>query len=90
MATPQSSLIIKHYDGFGGNFVDSQYLGAAYATGKPAMLENTLTRVFSSRSRYFQSKLVTSMTGGKAGGTQEIDTEVFRWKMQGAEYNSWY
>lgn len=86
MATPQSSLIIKHYDGFGGNFVDSQYLGASYATGKPAMLENTLTRVFSSRSRYFQSKLVTSMTGGKAGGTQEIDTEIFRWKMQGAEY----
>lgn len=86
MATPQSSLIIKHYDGFGGNFVDSQYLGAAYETGKPHMLENTLTRIFSARSRYFSGKLVTSLTGGRAGGSQEIDTEIFRWKLQGAEY----
>lgn len=87
MATPQSSLIIKRYDGFGGNFVDSQYLGAAYETGKPHMLENTLTRIFSSRSKYFTSKLVTSLTGGKAGGSEVmIDTEIFRWRLQGAEY----
>lgn len=81
----QSSLIIKQYSGFGGNFVDSQYLGAAYETGKPVMFENTLTRIFSSRSRFFQGKLVTSMTGGTAGGTKEIDNEIYRWKLQGAE-----
>ena len=27
--TAGSSMIIKHYDGFGGNFIDSQYLGAS-------------------------------------------------------------
>lgn len=56
MATPQSSFIIKQYEGFGGNFVDSQYLGAAYETGKPYVFENTLMKVFSSRSRFFTSK----------------------------------
>jgi hypothetical protein len=27
-----SQLKIKHYEGFGGNFVDSDYLAAAYRT----------------------------------------------------------
>lgn len=86
MAYPQSSFIIKKYDSFGGNFVDSQYLGAAYETGKPHMLENTLTKIFSSRSRFFTgAKNLLGMTGGKTGGTMEIDTEIYRWRLQGAE-----
>lgn len=88
MATTRNQFIIKHLDGFGGNFVDSQYLGAAYETGKPHMFENTLTKIFSSRSRFFTGKLLSGMTGGKTGGTTEIDTEVYRWKLQGAEEKS--
>lgn len=83
-----SSLIIKRYDGFGGNFIDSQYLGAAYETGKPHVFENTLMRIFSAQSRFFSNKLVTSMTGGKANGVKEIDNWIYRWKMQGAEAKS--
>lgn len=85
MATTRSQFIIKHYDGFGGNFVDSKYLGASYETGKPYMFENTLQRVFSSGNRFFTGKPLLGMTGAKPYGTKEIDTEIYRWKLQGAE-----
>lgn len=85
MATTKSQFIIKHYDGFGGNFVDSQYLGAAYDIGKPHVFENTLMKIYSSRSRFFTGKPLLGMTGAKSYGTKEIDTEVFRWYLQGAE-----
>lgn len=88
MATPQSSLVIKNYNGFGGNFVDSQYLAAAYETGKPHIFENMLMRIFSSNSLFTKGKLITELTGGKQGGTTEIDTEVYRWRLQGAEEKS--
>jgi len=88
MATTNNQFIIKHLDGFGGNFVDSQYLGAAYETGKPYVFQNTLTKIFSSRSRFFNGKFLLSMTGAKAFGTKEIDTEVYRWTLQGAEEKS--
>lgn len=84
----QSQLIIKRYDSFGGKFVDSQYLAAAYETGKPEMIEGRLMRVFSSSSRFFTGKLVLNMTGGKAGGTKEIDNWIYRWPLQGADYKS--
>lgn len=84
----QSSLIIKHYNSWGGNFIDSQYLAAAYETGKPHTLENTLTRIFSAQSRFFSGKLIASMTGANKGGAKEIDTWVVRWKLQGAEERS--
>lgn len=85
MATTRNQFIIKHYDGFGGNFVDSQYLGAAYDTGKPHVFQNTLMKIYSSRSRFFHGKPLLGMTGGKSYGTKEIDTEIFRWYLQGAE-----
>jgi len=86
MATPQSSFIIQKYNGFGGSFVDSQYLGAAYKTGKPHVFENTLAMVFSSETNLFTGKLLTAMTGGKGSiGTKEIDSEIYRWTLQGAE-----
>ena len=81
-----SSFVIKHYDGFGGNFIDSQYLGASYETGKPYVFENTLMRIYSAKSRFFTGKLLLGMTGGKSFGTKEIDTEIFRRELQGAEY----
>jgi hypothetical protein len=86
MPTPQSSFVIKQYDGFGGKFVDSDYLGAAYETGKPHMFEGTLMKIYSSRSRFFTGKSLIGMTGAKGSlGTKEIDTELYRWRLQGAE-----
>ena len=85
MATTRSQFIIKHYDGWGGNFTDSQYLGAAYETGKPHVFENTLMKIYSSQNRFFTGKPLLGMTGGKSYGTKEIDTEIYRWKLQGAE-----
>jgi hypothetical protein len=86
MATTRSQFIIKQYDGFGGNFIDSQYLGNAYETGKPHVFENTLMKIYSSRTRFFSGKHLMGMTGAKSYGTKEIDTEVYRWYLQGAEY----
>jgi len=85
MATTRSQFVIKKYDGFGGNFVDSQYLGAAYETGKPHVFMNTLMRVYSAGNRFFTAKPLLGMTGGKPYGTVEIDTETYRWYLQGAE-----
>lgn len=87
MATPQSSLIIKRYDGFGGNFIDSQYLGAAYETGKPYMFEGMVNRIFSSRSRFFQGKLLMGMIGSPTSA-KEITSDIYRWRLQGAEQRS--
>ena len=86
MATSNPSFIIKRYDSFGGKFIDSQYLGASYETGKPHQFMNTLTKIFSAKSRFIGTKPLLSMTGGRPGGVKEIDTEVYRWKLQGAEY----
>ena len=85
MATPQSSFIIKRLEGFGGSFVDSVHLGHAYETGKPQLLENMVTTIFSSKSALYNPKLLVAMTGGKSRGTKEIDTEIYRWTLQGAE-----
>lgn len=85
MATPGSQFIIKKLEGFGGNFLDSQYLGAAYETGKPEMLESALMKIYSARSRYFTAKPLLGMTGAKKIGTKEISTEMYRWRLTGAE-----
>lgn len=86
MPTPQSSLIIKQYDSFGGNFVDSDYIAAAYETGKPTYLEGMLMKTYSSQSRFFNVKPFLSLTGAKSNGGKVIDTEIVRWRLQGAEY----
>lgn len=85
MANPKSSFVIKQWDGFGGNFVDAQYLGASYDAAKPYMMENTLMKIYSSYSRFFTSKPLLGMLGSGAFGTKEIPGEVFRWRLQGAE-----
>lgn len=85
MATPQSSFIIKRLEGFGGSFINSQHLGHAYETGKPQLLENMVTTIFSSKSSLYNPKLLVAMTGGKSRGVKEIDQEVYRWTLQGAE-----
>lgn len=86
MPTPKSSLIIKQYDSFGGSFVDSDYLAAAYETGKPTYLEGMMMKIYSSQSRFFKVKPFLSLTGSKSNGGKEITSEIVRWRLQGAEY----
>ena len=86
MPTPQSSLIIKRYDGFGGNFLDSQYLGHAFDSGKPYVFENSMMKIFSSQSRFTHSKPFLNMLADtKTAGNKEIDSEIYRWSLMGAE-----
>jgi|GEM_PF-1054209 len=85
MAYPQSSLIIKHYAGFGGNFVDSQYLGASYDAGAPHVFQNTLARIYSAQTQFTTLKPLLGMTMGKPNGTMEIESEFYRWRLAGAE-----
>lgn len=80
-----SQLIIKKYEGFGGNFVDSQYIAASYETGKPYMFQRALQRIFTSYSDFTTGKPLMSMLDRKGGSTMEIDTEVFRWRLEGSE-----
>lgn len=83
MATARSQFKIKQWEGFGGNFVDSQYLAASYDTSKPHVFENTLTKIFTSSDR-FTGKPLMGMTAAK-GKVKEIDNEIYRWYLQGAE-----
>lgn len=85
MATTQSAFVIKKYDGFGGNFVNSQYLGNSYETGKPHVFMDTLMKIYSSQNRFFTGKPLLGMTGAKSFGVKEIEAEVYRWYLQGAE-----
>lgn len=84
MQTPQPNLIIQRLEGFGGNFVDSDYLGASFDSAKPHVFENMMGVIYSSASRFFPIKPLLAMTGGR-GNYMEIDTEIYRWKLQGAE-----
>lgn len=77
MAQP-SKLIIKHYESNIGNYVDSQYLGSAYDAGKPHVFQDTLMRIFASKSRVFDGQLIQSMTGLKPGGIKEIEADTYR------------
>lgn len=85
MPTTQSAFILKKYEGFGGKFIDSQYLGAAYETAGPVTFQNTLMKIYSSQSNLFTGKPLLGMTGAKSYGRKEIDDEVYRWMLQGAE-----
>lgn len=81
MATSHPSFIIKKYDSFGGKFIDSQYLGNAYETGGPVQFINTLKRIYTAENMFLNAKPLLSMTS-----TKEIDGEIYRWRLQGAEY----
>lgn len=86
MATARSQFTIKQWEGFGGNFVDSDYLSASYDTAKPYVFENTLAKVFTSSDR-FTGKTLLGMTAAK-GKVKEIDNETYRWYVQGVEEKS--
>lgn len=84
MATARSQFKIKQWDGFGGNFIDSDYLAASYGTSKPHVFQDTLGKLFTSSDR-FSGKPLLGMTLAK-GKVKEIDDEIYRWKMQGSEH----
>lgn len=89
MSTPHSKFIIKHYKGWGGNFIDSQYIGAAYESGKPHVFMNTLMRIYSAQTDLFITKPLVAMTGAKGDvGIVTIDNEIYRWYLSGAEEKS--
>lgn len=83
MSALSSQFKIKQYDGFGGSFVDSDYLAAAYDTGKPHVFDNIFRMVYTAMNR-FSDKPLLAMTRG-AGNKIEIDDEIYRWYLQGSE-----
>ena len=88
MAFPQSSLIIEKFDGAGGNFIDSPYLGAAYDADKPHVFQDTLMKVYASKSRFFTSKPLMAMAGFGKEGKMEIESETYQWYLQDAEHEA--
>lgn len=85
MPNPQSSLIIKRYDAFGGNFIDSDYLAASYETGKPTYLEGMMMQTYTSKSRFMNLKPLLSIAGMNTNGGKEIESNRVRWYLHGAE-----
>jgi hypothetical protein len=85
MASVNNRLVIKHYDGFGGNFIDSQYLGAAFDIEKPYVFENTMMKIYASKNQFFTQKQLLGLTGANSFGSMEIPDEVYRWYLRGAE-----
>jgi len=88
--TTPNQFVIKKYEGAGGNFIDSNYLGALGETGKPYVFENLMLRLYSSRSQFMTNKPLLGMTAAKdgamSGGNIEIDQLIYRWRLQGAEH----
>lgn len=83
MATTPSQFRVRQYPGFGGNFVDSQYLANSYDAGKPHIFEGMMMQIFAARNRFRNMPLVGSFLGTE--NYHEIDNEVFRWYLQGSE-----
>jgi hypothetical protein len=77
---------LRQYDGFGGNFIDSDYLVNSYDAGKPHVFEGIMAKIFSAANR-FQGKTLLGMTMAK-GKYMEIDSEIYRWKLAGSEEKS--
>ena len=81
MATTNTQFAIRHWEQFGGNFVDSDYLAASYDTAKPHVFEDTMVKLFTSSDRFSGKTLL----GMLAGNVKEIDNEIYRWYAKGTE-----
>lgn len=81
MAT-SSQLKIKQYEGFGGNFVDSDYLAAAYKTAEPVVFEDMFRQIYASMHMFGNKPILSMLTGNKI----TIPGEIYRWPLQGSEY----
>lgn len=78
-----SQIKLKQWPGFGGSFVDSEYLGRAYDAGKPHVFEGIMAKVYQATNRFTQLP-ITAMTRN-AKMVKTIPTDVYRWYLQGAE-----
>lgn len=78
-----SQIKLKQWPGFGGSFVDSEYLGRAYDAGKPHVFEGIMAKVYQAQNR-FGALPITAMTRN-AKMVKTIPTEVYRWYLQGSE-----
>lgn len=76
-----SQLKTKHYQGFGGNFVDSDYLAAAYRTADPYVFRDIFMEVYTSLGYLKNQPLMDMLSGSKT----IIDDEIYRWTLTGAE-----
>lgn len=83
MAT-SSQFKIKQYEGFGGKFVDSDYLAAAFDTSKPHMFENLFTKIYAAMNMFGNKPLLSMISKNKL----MIDDEIYRWPLQGSEEKS--
>lgn len=86
MASTGSQFKIREYAGFGGDFVDSDYLGQSFDANKPHVFDNVLAKVFTSSDR-FTGKPLLGMTQAK-DKVKYIDNEIYRWYLQGAEHKA--
>jgi hypothetical protein len=78
-----SQIKLAQYPGFGGSFVDSDYLISSYNAGQPHVFEQMMGKVFSASNRFSQKPLL-GMTLAK-GKSVTIDNEIYRWSLMGAE-----
>lgn len=79
-----SQIQTKKYDAIGGKFFDSDMIASAYEAGKPHIFDRIMGQLFSSTDM-FNGKPLLGMTMAKEGGMVEIDTDVYRWKLTGAQ-----
>ena len=86
MSALQSQFVIKKYAGFGGNFIDSDYLAASLDTGRPHVFDNLFVKIYAAQNK-FKDKLLLGSTRG-AGNKIMIPNEIYRWFLQGADYKS--
>lgn len=82
MAKIKSQFKTRHYDGFGGNFVDSDLLASAFDAMQPHIFEQLMGQIFSSSDR-FSGKPFLGMTLAK-GKYEEVDNEIYRWRLVAA------
>lgn len=83
MSAVSSQFKIKHYDGFSGPFVDSDYLAAAFDTGSPHIFDDIMVETYMSQNR-FKAMPLLGLTRGM-GNAREVDTDIYRWYAQGSE-----
>lgn len=77
---------VKQYANHGGGHIDAAYLGHAFdGIGKPHQFP-IMMNLYSAKHRFYPNMDKTLMyaTGG-SGGMTTIDTELYRWKLTGAE-----
>jgi hypothetical protein len=81
----QIQVDVMNANQLGGKFTDSDMLASAYQVhGKPHEFGNKMTQLFASKSKFWEAKPLLGSTEAQ-GKFEEVDYEVFRWYLEGAE-----